>query len=146
MMAYGVGPRMLRLQKQFWDTAKLMYRAGGNYGEPFNTKRVVTQVGPLSFLMFNVCVDAMVREWLCQMLDEDAVRDGIGNQVAEILVVFYVDNGRIASRDPVWLQESFNILFGLFEHKSVCSQMHPRQKSWYASQDGYARPTQRQEQ
>ncbi len=35
--------------------------------------------------------------------------------MAEILVAFYVDNGLIASRDPVWLQESFDILIGLFE-------------------------------
>jgi hypothetical protein len=55
---------MLRLQKHFWDTAQLVCHAGGNYGEPFNAKRGFTQGGPLSSLMFNVCVDAVVREWL----------------------------------------------------------------------------------
>jgi hypothetical protein len=115
LVAYGVGPKMLHLQKHFWDTAKLVCRAGGNYGEPFSTKRGVTQGGPLSSLMFNVCVDAVVREWLCQTLDEDAARDGTGDQVAEMLVVFYVNDGLIASRDPVWLQELFDILIGLFE-------------------------------
>ncbi len=115
LAAYGVRPKMLRIQKHFWDTAKLVCRARGNYGEPFNAKRGVIQGGPLSSLMFNVCVNAIVREWLCQMLDEDIARDRIGNQVAKILVAFYVDDGLIASRDPVWLQESFNILIGLFE-------------------------------
>jgi hypothetical protein len=28
--------------------------------------------GPLSSLMFNVCVDVLVSEWLYQTLDEDA--------------------------------------------------------------------------
>jgi hypothetical protein len=65
--------------------------------------------------MFNVCVDAIVREWLYQTLDEDIARDGIGDQVTKILVAFYVDDGLIASRDPVWLQDSFDILIGLFE-------------------------------
>ncbi len=119
LAAYGVRPRMLRLQKHFWDTAKLVCRAGGNYGEPFNAERGVTQGGPLSSLMFNVCVDAVVREWLYQMLDEDIARDGIGDRVAEIPVAFYVNNGLIASRDPVWLQESFDILIGLFERISL---------------------------
>ncbi len=106
---------MLHLQKHFWDTAKLVCHAGGNYGEPFSAKRGVTQGDPLSSLMFSVCVNAVVREWLCQTLDKDAVQDGIDDQVAEMLVAFYVDDGLIASRDPVWLQELFNILIGLFE-------------------------------
>ncbi len=79
LATYGVGPKMLHLQKHFWDTAKLVCCAWGNYGEPFSAKRGVTQGGPLSSLMFNVCVDAIVSEWLCQTLDKDAAQDGIGN-------------------------------------------------------------------
>jgi hypothetical protein len=30
-------------------------------------------------------------------------------------VVFYIAEGLIASRDPVWLQKSFDVLIGLFE-------------------------------
>ena len=93
----------------------MVCRAGGNYGEVFSTERGVTQGGPLSSLMFNVCVDAVFREWLHRTLGKDAARDGIGDRVAEILVAFYVDNGLIASWDPVWLQESFDILIRLFE-------------------------------
>jgi hypothetical protein len=66
--------------------------------------------------MFNVCVDAVVREWLHQMLGDDAARQGIGDEVAKWMVAFYIDNGLVASRDPVWLQSSFDILVGLFEH------------------------------
>jgi hypothetical protein len=65
--------------------------------------------------MLNMHVNAVVREWLCQTLDKDAARDGIGDQVAEILVALYVDDELIASWDPVWLQESFDILIRLFE-------------------------------
>jgi len=115
LAAYGVGPKLLALQKHFWETAVLVCRAGGNYGEPFSAERGVTQGGPLSSLMFNVCVDAVVREWLHQTLGEEAARDGLGDRAAEILVAFYVDDGLIASRDPVWLQESFDVLIGLFE-------------------------------
>jgi hypothetical protein len=115
LKAYGVGPKLLRLQNSFWENAKLVCRAGGCYGSPFATKRGVTQGGPLSLLMFNVCVDAVVREWLHQVLGDDAACRGIGDDVAEWLVAFYIDDGLVASRDPVWLQSFFDVLVGLFE-------------------------------
>ena len=74
---------MLALQKYFWDTAKLVCRARGNYGEAFSAERGVTQGGPLSSLMFNVCVEAVIREWLHRTLGEDAARDGIGDRMAD---------------------------------------------------------------
>ncbi len=61
---YGVRPKMLALQKHFLDTAKLVCRTRGNYGEPFSAGRGITQRGPLSSLMFNVCANAVVREWI----------------------------------------------------------------------------------
>jgi hypothetical protein len=113
--AYGVGPNLLRLQNSFWQNGKLVCRAGGSYGSPFAAFRGVTQGGPLSLLMFNLCVDAVVREWLHQTLGDDAARQGIGDEVAKWMVAFYIDDGLVASWDPVWLQSSFNILVGLFE-------------------------------
>ena len=115
LAAYGVGPKLLALQKHFWETATLVCHARGNYREPFGAERGVTQRGLLSSLMFNVRVDAVVREWLHQALGEEVTCNGLGDLVAEILVAFYVDDGLIASRDPVWLQESLDILIGLFE-------------------------------
>jgi hypothetical protein len=62
LAAYGVRPKMLALQKHFWDMAKFVYRGGGNNGKVFSAERGVTWGGPLSSFMFNVCVDAIVRE------------------------------------------------------------------------------------
>jgi hypothetical protein len=78
LAGYGVGPNLLRLQKQFWDDAKMVCHAGSNFGEPFGTGRGVTQGGPLSSLIFNVCVDAVVREWLQRCLGDNAALMGIG--------------------------------------------------------------------
>jgi hypothetical protein len=114
LKAYGVGPKLLRLQNSFSKNAKLICRAGGCYGSPFAAKRGVTQGGPLSLLVFKVCVDAVVREWLHQVLGDDAARGGLGDDVAKRLVAFYIDDGLVASRDPVWLQSSFYVLVGLF--------------------------------
>jgi hypothetical protein len=43
LAGYGVGQNLLRLQKQFWDDAKMVCCAGGNYGESFGAYRGVTQ-------------------------------------------------------------------------------------------------------
>ncbi len=64
MTGYGVGPKLLCLQTKFWDQAEMVCCAGGSFGELFHAFRGVTQGGPLSSLMFNVCVDAVIREWL----------------------------------------------------------------------------------
>ncbi len=100
LAGYGVGPNLLCLQKNFWDDVKMVCRAGGNYGLPFEAHRGVTQGGPLSSLMFNVCVDCVVREWLQQVLGEDVAQDGVGNLVRNQCVAFFVDNGLVAARCP----------------------------------------------
>jgi hypothetical protein len=115
LAGYGVGPNLLCLQKQFWDNAKMVCRAGGNYGESFRAYRGGSQGGPLSSLMFNVCVDCMIREWLRQVLGEDAARDGLGEAACDHMVVFFVDSGLVTARCPEWLQLSFQILITLFE-------------------------------
>ena len=40
---------------------------------------------------------------------------GLRVEVQNQQVLFYVDDGLLASRDPVWLQTSFNLLVQLFE-------------------------------
>jgi hypothetical protein len=115
LAGYGVRPNLLRLQKKFWDNAKMVCHVGGNYGLPFGAHGGVTQGGPLSSLMFNVCVDCVVREWLRQVLGEGVSRDGVGDLVRDQCIAFFVDNGLVAARCPEWLQTSFNILITLFE-------------------------------
>ncbi|EJK51098.1 hypothetical protein THAOC_29764, partial [Thalassiosira oceanica] len=70
MEGYGVGPNMMRLIRTFWDEQKLVCRAAKRYGEPFKASRGVTQGGPLSPKIFNIMVDAIVREWIRQLFYE----------------------------------------------------------------------------
>jgi hypothetical protein len=109
LAGYGVGPNFLRLQKQFWDDAKMVCHAGGNFGEPFGAGQGVMQEGALSSLMFNVCVDAVVKEWLRQCLGEDAALLGIGEALRDHVVMFFVNNGLVMARCPEWLQSYFTI-------------------------------------
>jgi hypothetical protein len=71
MIGYGVGPKLLCLQTNFWNQAKMVCHDGGSLGKPFGAFRGVTQGGPLSSLMFKVYADAVIRELFCWMLDKE---------------------------------------------------------------------------
>ena len=112
---YGVGPNILRLIKNFWHKAVLVCRASGRYGRAFKQSRGVTQGGPLSPRLFNIVVDAVVREWLRRALGEEAAKNGVAAMAAKFIVLFYVDDGYIASRDPELLQKCVDTLVEIFE-------------------------------
>ena len=99
----------------FWELCVMACRAGGFYGGPFKAYRGVTQGGPLSPRIFNLMVDAVVREWLRIELGEEASRSGIGYELRSLLAAFYADDGLLASRDPVLLQRAMKSLVELFE-------------------------------
>ena len=60
-------------------------------------------------------VDGDVREWLRQELGEEWATACIGAKIRELLAKFHADDGFIASRDPVRLQQAFDTLVELFK-------------------------------
>ncbi len=72
-------------------------------GKLFSAYRGVTQGGPLSSLMFNVCVDVVIREWLWRTMNKEAAH-GMFAEASREIVVFFVDDGLVGLREPVWLQ------------------------------------------
>jgi hypothetical protein len=114
LAGYGVGPRMRHLIQKFWKEAVLVCRASGVYGDTFSAGRGVTQGGPLSPKLFNILVDAVVREWMDQMFGgvaADAIPEDL---MRTVLAIFYADDAYVASRQPARLQEALDILVGLF--------------------------------
>ena len=111
----GVGPKTTRLIDNFWQLAEMACRAGGHYGRRFRAYRGVTQGGPLSSRLFNLMVDAVVRQWLKQMIGEEAARGKKSVDIRILLVCFYIDDGVLASADPAFLQRAFDALVELFD-------------------------------
>jgi hypothetical protein len=70
---------------------------------------------PVSPTIFNIVVDAVVRQWLSQVCSNAVVMDGLDYEVGEKCVLFYADHGLVGAMDKDWVQESFDTLINLFE-------------------------------
>jgi hypothetical protein len=114
MTSSGVGPKLQCLQAKFWDQAKIVYHARGSFGKPLAAFWDVTQGGPLSSLMFDVCVDAVIMEWLCQTINKEAA-GGVFSEACRVIIAFFVDDRLIGLRVHVWLQSAMDVLVTLFE-------------------------------
>jgi hypothetical protein len=56
--------------------------------------------------MFNVCVDAVIREWLCWTLGKEATQ-GRFEEASREIVALFVDNGLVGLRNLIWLQRPY---------------------------------------
>eukprot|EP00957_Ditylum_brightwellii_P124890 9520791-Ditylum_brightwellii.AAC.1 len=79
----------------------------------------VTQGGLLSPKLFSFLVDAIVREWLWQVVGEEAAKSGVGEAVCGMLPCFYADDGAVCDRQYQRLQQSTDILLELFDRAGL---------------------------
>jgi len=84
------------------------------FGIPFSKESGQITGSILGPLIFNIVVNSVVRCWMTIMVDDGGTSAMTGLTVKELLLLFYADNGMIASRDPVWLQEALIVLVALF--------------------------------
>jgi hypothetical protein len=121
---YGAGPRMIRLICGFWRDAIMVCRAPGNYGMAFKAGHGVTQGGPLLARLFNIMVDAVVREWIQQLrVDGDYKEREFAEYMATFFAIFYVDDAYLASWDAEFLQYALTHLVNLFERIGLQTNM-----------------------
>jgi hypothetical protein len=93
---YGVGERILLLLTNFWESLLVVARQQGYYSQPFRSERGTTQGDIASPTIFNIVVDAVVREWHHQPRSK-----GLNDIVRTI---FYADDGHIYSINADALQ------------------------------------------
>ena len=113
----------------------MVARAGGYYGTAFGGKRGVMQGNPLSPTLFNVVVDAVVRNWMNRIVEEAEARGETRQEGRHQASLFYADDGMVVLSDPTWLQGAFTALLGIFDRvglmtnvgKTVSMVYHPYQ-------------------
>jgi hypothetical protein len=102
LQGYGVGPNVCRLLQNFWEMLKVVPRQGGYYGQPISSDRGVTQGDVVSPTIFNIVVDAVIREWRFHDIAQ------------AILAIFFADDGRLDGVIGPEVQGSLDLLTDLF--------------------------------
>ena len=78
----------------------MVARAVGYYGTAFQGARRETQRYPLSPTIFNVLVDAVVRNWVAVVIAGAEERGECGQEGRHQSALFYADDGMVASYVP----------------------------------------------
>ena len=87
--AYGMGSNIWRLIQAIWDGDTMIPRQAGNYRKAFRARRGVRQGDIVSPLIFNIMVDADVRNW----------RHVHQPRELEDMALFYADDGMVSRGD-----------------------------------------------
>ncbi|EJK48206.1 hypothetical protein THAOC_33017 [Thalassiosira oceanica] len=131
----------MRLIRTFWDEQKLVCRAAKRYGEPFKASRGVTQGGPLSPKIFNIMVDAIVREWIRQLFYEVSIVLLVVDKREDLQSMLEIFLGRkidaetsICGVEPLLLARSLN-----WSSRAVCSCLVARAHHSQRTSATYAR-------
>jgi Reverse transcriptase (RNA-dependent DNA polymerase) len=95
---YGAGPNIIKILETFWHQLWVAPRQAGFYGPAIKSDRGVTQGYPLSPILFNIIIDAVVRATKHQTRHLD------GN------IIFYADDGLIVSNSLENIQQYLDIL------------------------------------
>ena len=64
-------PRDIPPLWRYWYRLTMVARAGGYFGYPFNGQRVMDQGDPLYPTIFNVVVDAVLRNWILMVTETE---------------------------------------------------------------------------
>jgi len=111
---YGFPTKMLTLIALQWGEMQVIPKQADFFGVPLYQHSGQITGSILCPLIFNIVVDSVVRYWMTIMVDEGGTSAMTGLTVMELLLLFYADDGMIASRDPAWLQEALTVLVALF--------------------------------
>jgi hypothetical protein len=103
--AYGLGPHTRSIIDALWEHKLMTPKSGSCFGSPFHAYRGVRQGNVISPIIFNIVVDAVLREWDARV--EAAHLTGM-------TIFFYADDERIDGDDDTNVQEGLNIIMELF--------------------------------
>ena len=89
----------------------------------FSVPGVLPRGYPLSFQIFNIVVDVIVRHWFGIVLENEDFPDRFLYTISDKEALFYTYDELIASTNPVWLQWVFDKFIGLFGRVGIITNV-----------------------
>ena len=114
LTGYGVGPQTLWILSTYWTRIWMDSKYGGYSGPPFQGYCGVTQVDPLSPMVFNMVVGAVICHKVMVAVRMDTGLEVLEDTIQELAAFSYVDYGLIESPCMESFQRAFNVLADLF--------------------------------
>jgi retron-type reverse transcriptase len=99
LQAYGVGPNICLIIDNIWNNDTLILKQHQYYSQAMQTSRGVRQGDIMSPTLFNIMVDAVVREYENQAQIDD-----------KTILQFYADDAVIAAVDHTVAQYTLDVL------------------------------------
>jgi hypothetical protein len=98
----------------------MVCRVAGTYGTAFKAGRGVTQVGPLSPKLFNILVEAVMREWVWQLKEDGDYKEGeLAALTATFFATFMLTTRTLHHGMQVFLQHPLTLLVDLFQRAGL---------------------------
>ena len=114
-----MGKRMARLIAHHWENLMVVPKVKRFLGTPSSTVRVFTQRDPVSPMIFNIMVDAVVRLTLEVFCVPQEARHGMGSATGERNLIFYADNRSIGGREHIWVQDDLTVSVEMFRRMGL---------------------------
>ena len=99
----------------YWDEQKVVPKARNYFGRLFHIDRGVTQGYPVSRMIFNIVLDAVVRAVLLEVCGPQEAHHGFGWATGKHNIVLYVEEMLIVMRNPIWVQTTLTATLIIFE-------------------------------
>ena len=110
LKAYGLGPNTRSLIQSVWEWELLVPKSIDCFGNSFHAHWGVRQGDVISPVIFNIVVDAIIREWFVCV---DA------SCLTGLDAFFYANDGHLVGNNPDMLQEGLNIIVELFRRMGL---------------------------
>ena len=93
LSGYEVGPRTIRILQTYWVGLQVAAKAGGRYLPALQSHYGVTQGKPLSPMIFNVFVYAVIRHWVTAVLggQEGTGQEGLETSILSLSLLLYAN-------------------------------------------------------